>query len=146
MTRLPPLVACTVLVCAVTQHAAAGPGQDAWWQDPATQRDLTLTTTQVSAIERLFASTLAEQRRLGKALARLEQNLQQAIAADALDEAALTRTVDELEAMRAKRNATRTLMLFRMYRTLSPTQRLRLREIQRVGARARRREDSPSAE
>jgi len=144
MRLLPRLVAGIVLVCIFEQDASARPGQDKWWQDPAIQQELALTAEQVRTLEWLFASTQMEQRSLGKALARLERSLQHAIAAADLDDEGLGHAVDEVEAMRAKRNTTRALRLYRMYRTLSPEQRQQLRAIQKVGERRRRASDLPA--
>ena len=130
MRLLPRLVAGIVLICIFEQDASARPGQDKWWQDPAIQQELALTAEQV--------------RTLGKALARLERSLQHAIAAADLDDEGLGHAVDEVEAMRAKRNTTRTLMLYRMYRTLSPEQRQQLRARQKVGEHRRRASDLPA--
>lgn len=145
MRLLPPLVAGAVLICLVAHDATAGAGQDKWWQDPVIQRELALTADQVRTLDRLFASTHAEQRRLGKALAELEKSLQHAMATADVDDVNLARAVDELEAVRARRNTTRTLMLFRMYRTLTPAQRQRLRTIQKGSERPRRAAEAPAS-
>ena len=144
MRLLPPLAAGIVLICIFEQDAAARPGQDKWWQDPAIQQELALTAEQVRTLEWLFASTQMEQRSLGKALARLERSLQQAIAVADLDDEGLGHAVDEVEAMRAKRNTTRTLMLYRMYRILSQEQRQQLKAMQKVDERRRRASDLPA--
>jgi len=142
--RLPVVAAGAVLICLVAQHAVAADADEyRWWRDSTIQQALTLTAAQVKTLERLFASTQAEQRRLGKALDLLESRMEQAIAPAALDELRWRSAVDELEEMQAKRNASRTLMLFRMYRTLSPEQRRRMREMQTTGARASERRARP---
>jgi len=134
---LPVVAAGAVLICLVALHAVATEADEyRWWRDPTVQQELSLTAAQVKILEGLFASTQAEQRRLGNALDLLESRTEQAIGPAALDELRWRSAVDELEAMRAKRNASRSLMLFKMYRTLSPEQRRRMREMQTTGERA----------
>lgn len=144
MIRRPPAVAVgAMLICLVAVDAVALHAEEyKWWRDPTVQQELGLTAAQVRSLERVFASTQAEQRRIGKALGQMESRWQQEVVLAELDEFGLVALVDKMEAMRANRNATRTLMLSRMYRTLSPEQRLRLRDIHEARERVRRR-DAP---
>jgi Spy/CpxP family protein refolding chaperone len=87
------------------------------------QRELALTADQVKKLEMVFVSTVAERRKLRRELDRLERLVGQIIARADLDESRASAWIEKLEAARAKRNAARTLMLFRMYRILTPKQR-----------------------
>jgi Spy/CpxP family protein refolding chaperone len=139
-TRLHRLVrqlfACGVLVTIAGQACTPTRAQAyRWWQDEVVQRELALTADQVKGLETVFASTLAERRQLRRQLDRLEAFVQRTIARADLEESEVSELIDELETTRAKRNAARTLMLFRMYRILSPEQRERLRRMQNGGTR-----------
>src|SRR5262245_1230968 len=84
-----------------------------WWRDPQFQRDLTLTTDQSARIDSVFQQTIPNLRQKKADLDIQEEELSRMIAANA-DEAAVTRQVDKVEAIRANMNKMRTLMLLRM--------------------------------
>lgn len=96
-----------------------------WWQSPRFVAALHLTTAQRAAIERIYldmlperASRVAESNAAREALNRLMES----DAPEAVVEAAATRAADA-DAARAR---TRTLMLYRMLRVLTPKQRAEL--------------------
>ena len=57
-----------------------------------------------------------------------ERMLSQMIANMQVEEIDITRQIDRVEAARSELSKTRTLMVFRMYRVLDPTQRSALKE------------------
>jgi Spy/CpxP family protein refolding chaperone len=96
------------------------------------QRELTLTADQVKKLEMVFVSTLAERQKLRRELDRLEEQVGQIIARADLDESRASEWIEQLVSARAKRNAARTLMLFKMYRILTPKQRQGLLQMRNV--------------
>ena len=94
-----------------------------WWQSPAVQRDIRLTSQQVTAIDAVFQATLDERRAVRARLDCLETSLRQLLDDPDPDDAAATALIDRLEQTRARRNVLRTMMLYRMRRVLTPVQR-----------------------
>ena len=105
-----------------------------WWQHPACKTRVGLTDAQTSEIERIFQSVRAELRAEKAELERQEAALSRLLAATDADEAVVVRTIDRVEAARSALAKTRTLMLYRMHRLLSPDQRVRLEAFEREQA------------
>ena len=99
-----------------------------WWRDAQFQRDLSLTSEQTARIESLFQSTIGPLRAKKAELDQQEDELSRMIAANA-DEAAVTRQVDKVEAIRAYLNKMRTLQLLHIRQVLTPDQRSKLNRI-----------------
>jgi Spy/CpxP family protein refolding chaperone len=100
-----------------------------WWQSDTFQRDLGLTGDQVSRIEEVFQSMKPALLANKKDLDDREQELSRAIGEDTANEADVLRLIDRVEASRSALGRTRALMLFRMYRVLTPQQRTTLQRI-----------------
>jgi Spy/CpxP family protein refolding chaperone len=126
--RIVRLVSAGLVVVAVTVSATESAYTQAyqWWRDVMVQRELALTADQVTRLEAVFVSTLADRRKLRHELDQLERTVEQMIARADLDESQASSVIEQLEGVRAERNVARTLMLFKMYRILSPKQRQRL--------------------
>jgi len=99
-----------------------------WWRDARFQHDLTLTSEQTARIENLFQSTIGVLRAKKAELDQQEDELSRMIAANA-DEAAVTRQVDKVEAIRAYLNKMRTLQLLHIRQVLTPDQRAKLNRL-----------------
>jgi Spy/CpxP family protein refolding chaperone len=128
------LIVVSVVVSAAAPVVVRARGQEGkWWRNAHIQRELALSATQVNVLERIFASTLSEQRELWRAVAGLERNVQATIAAGDVDDATLRLAIDELGTARARLNTLRAMTLLHMYRTLSPTQRQLLPWLQQPG-------------
>jgi Spy/CpxP family protein refolding chaperone len=97
-----------------------------WWQSEEVQQDLHLTVDQVKEIERIYDASLPERRKLRADLDRLEQQLQQLLDRPEVEERDAALLIDRVETARARRNAARTIMLFRIGRVLTPRQRTAL--------------------
>lgn len=110
-----------------------------WWRDPQFQRDLTLTADQSARIDSVFQQTIPVLRQKKADLDAQEEELSKMIAANA-DEAAVTRQVDKVEAIRSNMNKMRTLMLLRMRQVLSPEQRVKLNQLHDKWEKEHRRE------
>ncbi len=118
-----------VLFVAIALALSAGPAaaeSGRWWRDPATQRDVDLSPAQVSAIERVYETSVAERRVLRARLDREDRALAHALAQGTLTDAAAERLVNRVEHVRARRNIARTSLLVRIYDMLTPEQRRKL--------------------
>ena len=107
-----------------------------WWQNPACKARVGLTDAQTTAIEKIFLSVREELRAEKQELERQEAALSRLLTEPHADEAVVVRTIDRVEAARSALAKTRTLMLYRMHRLLTPDQRVRLEAFEREQARA----------
>jgi Spy/CpxP family protein refolding chaperone len=128
--RLRLLAACVVLSSAVVSANTEQQRPPAtWWKTEPIVKELGLTPDQSARIEQIFQSTLPELRQERDELEKLETKLSRMIQDDRNDEATLARQIDRVETARAGANKTRSLMLMRMRKVLTPDQRARLEEI-----------------
>ena len=110
----------------------------AWWRDDPYQRHLGLTSDQVSRLEAMWQAALPELRKGRDDLDRREAELSRLIETNA-DETVVTRQVDKVEAIRARLNKARTLVIWHHRQLLTPEQRVKLkvmrdRDRERAGA------------
>ena|SRR5436190_16800550 len=116
-------VAAAVLGATVLMaHPASAQGFK-WWQSDTFTRELGLTTDQSSKIEAIFQATLPVLRRQKDALDKSEADFNQMI--EASDDAQVMAQVGVVEAARSELNKSRTMMLLRMRRVLTPDQRVK---------------------
>jgi Spy/CpxP family protein refolding chaperone len=141
--------ATTVAVLLGLMTAGARPAQaydqaqpHSWWKSDEFRAALGLTADQSARIDSIFQTTLPQLRQEMDELDRLEERLSRLIEGDA-EEVEIARHIDRVETARANVAKTRSLMLVRMRRVLTPDQRTRMRaleeESRRRGADARRR-------
>lgn len=116
-----------------------------WWLDPVCRARVGLTDVQTAEIDRIFKSVLDELRAEKRELEKQEATLSRLLAESNDDEAIVVRTIDRVEAARSALAKTRTLMLYRMHRLLSPEQRVKLEAFEREQARAAESGASPTA-
>ncbi len=119
----------TAVLVASTAAQQAQPKSHKWWQDEQTRKVLTLTDEQSARVEELFQASLPRLRELRKSLDELEGQLSNLIRDGQSNEAVVTAKIDEAEQTRAELNKTRTLMLYRMHKVLSPEQNRKLKEL-----------------
>ncbi len=97
-----------------------------WWKAPETRAELGISDKQSKEIDEIFQSTYQNLRALKDELDKLDQTLAATIKEGVADIATVTRQVGQAEQARAKLATTRTTMLYRMHRLLSPEQRVKL--------------------
>jgi Spy/CpxP family protein refolding chaperone len=97
-----------------------------WWQSEEFQRELGLTTDQISRIEHTFQDSLPALKAGKQDLDRLDGELSALIADGEATEGQVLRLIDQVETSRSALGRTRSLMLFRMHRVLTPEQRVKL--------------------
>jgi Spy/CpxP family protein refolding chaperone len=139
-TRLlfPALV--ILLAAAATPASAQGPYK--WWEEGKSRTDLGLSADQSAQIEDIFQSNVPRLKSLSDDLKRLERQLSDFISSDTATEAEVVPQVELVVAARGQLDRTRTLMLFRMRRILTPEQRQRLKALHSAGEQQRRHQSS----
>lgn len=100
-----------------------------WWQSERYQADLALTPDQVTRLEAVFQALLPRMTAGKEELETLEKRLSDVIGEGTASEAEVMKQVDTVEAARSALGRTRTLMIYRMYRVLTPEQRLKMKAL-----------------
>lgn len=98
-----------------------------WWQSDEVTTRLDLSARQAADLDRIYQGTLPKLHESYRRLNAEERTLSQMIANMQVEEIDITRQIDRVEAARSELSKTRTLMVFRMYRVLDPTQRAALK-------------------
>ena len=93
-----------------------------WWQSDTFVRGLGLTQEQSTKIEGIFQHTLPVLRKQKDALDKAQADFNQMV--EASDDAQVMAQVGVVEAARSELNKSRTMMLLRMRRVLTPDQRV----------------------
>jgi Spy/CpxP family protein refolding chaperone len=99
-----------------------------WWQSDNFRRGLGLTQDQSGRIEEIFQHTVPVLRKQKDALDKAEADFNQMI--EASDDAQVMAQVTVVEIARSELNKSRTMMLLRMRRVLTPDQRVRFVQLQ----------------
>ena len=121
---------CLVLSLIVLAAATPAFAQNfKWWQTERFQKELALTTEQVTRIEGIYQTTEPMLRAQKQAVDRREEKLSKVIQDPKSDEPAVLQAIDRLEASRSELSRTRNLMLFRIHRVLSAEQDTKIREM-----------------
>jgi Spy/CpxP family protein refolding chaperone len=106
---------------------AATPGFSfKWWQNERFQKELKLTSEQITRIEGIFQAAEPMLRAQKDAVDRREEKLSKLISDPKSTESGVLQATDRLEMSRNELTRTRTLMLFRIRRVLSDEQLLAL--------------------
>ena len=100
-----------------------------WWESADVRSRVQLTDEQVRRIDQLYNSTFEERARYAEEVERLTADLDKLIDSPTATEEAVTTLAAQLGEARARRNKARTLMLYRMYQVLTPTQRTLLKQL-----------------
>jgi Spy/CpxP family protein refolding chaperone len=112
-----------------TQDPPPPPGRPQprkWWVDD--RAEIGINDQQAASIEQIWQSSLPKLHTQREQVDQLESVLSQMIL-DGADETAVSAQIDKVEAARSEFNKSRTLMLYRMNRQLTPEQRTRLKAI-----------------
>jgi len=99
-----------------------------WWQSEMFKRELGLTEDQSAKIEAIFQKTVPVLRQEKDALDKAQADFNQMI--EASDDAQVMAQVGVVEAARSELNKSRTMMLLRMRRVLTPDQRVKFVMVQ----------------
>jgi Spy/CpxP family protein refolding chaperone len=113
-----------ILAAAVVLLGAPASAQGfKWWQSDTFIRGLGLTAEQSTKIEAIFQKTVPVLRQQKDALDKAEADFNQMV--EASDDAQVMAQVGVVEAARSELNKSRTMMLLRMRRVLTPDQRVK---------------------
>jgi Spy/CpxP family protein refolding chaperone len=137
-TILRVAIGLAMTVAAAVPAAAGSDSHRRWWQDPKIQAELGLTPQQIAAIDQTFESTVPRLRELKGQLDALEAELSRLVRERTADEAVVEHQIERVESVRGEMAKLRTLMLYRIHRTLSPSQHERLRALLDRRAKDRR--------
>ncbi len=110
-----------------------------WWQTERFQKELALTTEQITRIEGIYQTTEPILRAQKQAVDRREDKLSKVIQDPKSDEPAVLLAIDRLEAARSEVGRTRNLMFFRIRRVLSDEQNVKIRTMHEHDRRERER-------
>jgi Spy/CpxP family protein refolding chaperone len=122
----PVLLLTSVLAAA---PASAGALKFKWWQSERFVRELALTTDQQAHLEGIFKSSWPSLEACKGDLDRLDSELSKLIADGTTPETQVIQQIDRVEASRSALGRARSLMLYRMYRVLTPDQRVKLKAL-----------------
>ena len=118
---------------AATPDAKNGRGDERqppphWWSDPQLRQQLAITDSQSKQVEEIWQKSLPDLRKLWHQLNALEEQASKMILEGA-PEAAVTAQIEQTESTRAQANKARTLLIYRMYKVLTPDQRAKVTAI-----------------
>lgn len=113
-----------VLLAAVLSFAVAAEATQRfkWWQSDEVASEIGLTPEQVTDIEAIFQSLRPKLREQVRRLRRNEDDLSAIMHAMQAEEWEVALQIDQVEAARSALSKTRTLMLYRMHKTLNADQ------------------------
>lgn len=120
------LVAIVLSAAGMAEAGEQGRRPHRWWQSAEVQALLELTEAQSASLEKIYQRTLPKQRESMRRLRAEERSLSQLVGDMDIDEIDVTRQIDRVEAVRSELSKTRILMVFRMHRVLTETQRAAL--------------------
>lgn len=141
MKILRKLFICLVLSLIIQSATPAAAQSFRWWQSDRFQKELKLSSEQITRIEGIYQAATALLRAQKQAVDRHEHKLSKVIADPKSDEATVMQATDRLELARNELTRSRTLMLFRIRRVLSDEQVVKLNEMHEHDRRERDRKD-----
>jgi Spy/CpxP family protein refolding chaperone len=115
-----------LLTSVLAAPLSAGALKFKWWQSERFVRELALTTDQQTRLEGIFKSSWPSLEACKGDLDRLDSELSKLIAEGTTAETQVIQQIDRVEASRSALGRARALMLYRMYRVLTPEQRVKL--------------------
>ncbi len=115
-----------LLTSVLAAPLSAGALKFKWWQSERFVRELALTTDQQTRLEGIFKSSWPSLEACKGDLDRLDSELSKLIADGTTAETQVIQQIDRVEASRSALGRARSLMLYRMYRVLTPEQRVKL--------------------
>ena len=129
-------IAALLTVAAVLWGSQASAQGFKWWQSDTFIKGLGLTQEQSTKIEAVFQKTVPVLRQEKDALDKAEADFNQMV--EASDDAQVMAQVTVVEAARSELNKSRTMMLLRMRRVLTPDQRVKFVMLQQQTRNNRR--------
>ena len=103
-----------------------------WWRQAEIQQKLNLSKSQVERLDTVFERDRSERVALRRKIAEMDRLLRRVLERGNAEDVTVKRLSEQVEALRAQHNVRRTLMMFAMYRRLTPQQRTALTELRRT--------------
>jgi Spy/CpxP family protein refolding chaperone len=97
-----------------------------WWSSPEGRAEFGLTDAQSRDLEAVFQQVLPQLRTHKADVDRYQQELTRLLSEASARESVVVKAIEQLEAAQSALSRTRTIMLYRMYRLLSPEQRAKV--------------------
>lgn len=132
MTRGFAAIAAVVVLSAASAAAdqsSRQPSRWKWWQDEKTKTEIGLSEQQAAEVESVFREALPRLKAAKSELDVLEADLSRMIRERQAEESLVAAQIDKVEAARGELSKTRTLMLYRMHRILTPEQNTKVQAI-----------------
>jgi Spy/CpxP family protein refolding chaperone len=108
---------------------SGGPSSWEWWNDAGVQKELGLTAEKVKGINDFYSRRNQDLRPFVQEFLKQREELGKMTQARVVDESTYLLQVIRVESARARLNESRTVMLYRMYRSLTPEQHQKLQDI-----------------
>ena len=108
-----------------------------WWKNDKEKAELRLAEDQAARVDSIFQEWWPKLRGSYEELNKREAQLDALIKGDDTTEVDVVNQLRQVAQARAEMNKNRTLMLYRMYRVLSPEQRVKLEDIRKRHERDR---------
>jgi Spy/CpxP family protein refolding chaperone len=109
---------------------AAAKAKAKWWRSPELRAEFAITDAQSTELDRIFHSFYASLKSGMEDVDRYHKDVSKIMAEGSSSEVDVLHAIDKLEAAKASLARTRMLMLYRMYRVLSPEQRIKVKRYQ----------------
>ena len=106
---------------------AAAKAKAKWWRDPGLRAEFAITDAQSTELDRIFHSFYASLKSGWADVDRYHKDVSKIMSEGSSSEVDVLHAIDKLEAAKASLARTRMLMLYRMYRLLSPDQRIKVK-------------------
>jgi Spy/CpxP family protein refolding chaperone len=106
---------------------AAAKAKAKWWRSPALRAEFAITDAQSTELDQIFHSFYASLKSGMADVERYHKDVSKMMAEGSSSEVDVLHAIDKLEAAKASLSRTRMLMLYRMYRVLSPDQRIKVK-------------------
>jgi Spy/CpxP family protein refolding chaperone len=117
-------------------QAPSAPGQRGaggmtflWWNDERVKKDLALTPSQVKKINDIYEKRQTEIKPFADEINKQQTELDNLVRERQVDDSVIALQAARLEALRSPVNASRIVMLYRIYRVLTPAQNDLLRPV-----------------
>jgi Spy/CpxP family protein refolding chaperone len=109
---------------------AAAKAKAKWWRAPELRAEFAITDAQSTELDRIFHTFYASLKSGMEDVDRYHKDVSKIMAEGSSSEVDVLHAIDKLEAAKASLARTRMLMLYRMYRVLSPDQRIKVKRYQ----------------
>ena len=109
---------------------AAAKAKAKWWRSEELRAQFAITDAQSTELDRIFHTFYASLKSGMADVDRYHKDVSKIMSEGSSSEVDVLHAIDKLEAAKASLARTRMLMLYRMYRVLSPEQRIKVKKYQ----------------